>query len=176
MFVDPNTKTFPSSSLSSPSRSERNSFFSRFEASCSFEHLFAVKLSNSSMKIIDGAWNLASSNNTRTNFSDSPRHFEIKVLAAMLKNVKVSWVSEHKALANVVLPQPGTPWSKTAANDRETRLLSIIERLCRLAFVPQTFPRLNATEQLRVFHGKYRALLYYHFGIILTSNVLPFHA
>jgi hypothetical protein len=54
MFVDPKTKTFPPSSLSKPSRSERNSFFNRFDASCSLDVLFDVKLSNSSMKIIDG--------------------------------------------------------------------------------------------------------------------------
>lgn len=114
MFVDPNTKTFPFSSLSSPSSSDRNSFFKRFDASCSLEHRFVVKLSNSSMKIIDGAWNLASSNNTRMSFSDSPRHFEIKVLAATLKNVKSLCVVEHKALASIVLPQPGTPCSSTA--------------------------------------------------------------
>lgn len=118
MFVDPSTKTFPSASLSSPSSSERNSFFKRFDASCSLEHRFAVKLSNSSIKIIDGEWNFASSNNTRISFSDSPRHLEIKVLAAMLKNVKFSCVSEHKALANIVLPQPGTPCNRTAGNER----------------------------------------------------------
>lgn len=90
MLVDPSTKTFSFSALSSPSSSERNSFFNRFEASCSVELRFAVKLSNSSMKIIDGAWYLASSNSTRISFSDSPRHFEIRELAAMLKNVNVS--------------------------------------------------------------------------------------
>lgn len=90
MLVDPSTKTFSFSALSSPSSSERNSFFNRFEASCSVELRFAVKLSNSSMKIIDGAWYLASSNRTRISFSDSPRHFEMRELAAMLKKVNVS--------------------------------------------------------------------------------------
>jgi hypothetical protein len=69
------------------------------------------------MKIIDGEWNFATSNKTRINFSDSPRHLEINVLADMLKNVKFpSWISEQRALANKVFPHPGTPWSKTAEN------------------------------------------------------------
>lgn len=122
MLVDPRTKTFSFAALSSPSSSERNSFFNRFEASCSVELRFAVKLSNSSMKIIDGAWNLASSNNTRISFSDSPRHFEMSELAAMLKNVNVSWVSEHKAFASSVLPQPGTPCNRTAAKDAGNKI------------------------------------------------------
>lgn len=46
---------------------------------------------------------------TFKNFSDSPRHFEMSVLAEMLKNVTSPKVSEHNALANCVLPTPEAP-------------------------------------------------------------------
>lgn len=43
---------------------------------------------------------------TRTNFSESPRHFETIVLEQTLKKVTLPWVSVHRALAIRVLPVP----------------------------------------------------------------------
>ena len=61
----------------------------------------------SSMKIVDGACNLASSNSTRTSFSESPRNLLTIVDAEMLKNVVLH--SAATALASIVLPVPGGP-------------------------------------------------------------------
>lgn len=73
------------------------------EASCSdssrpAEHNESI----SSMKIVEGAWNLAISNKSRTSFSESPRYFEVRVDEDTLKKVVLHSVAT--ALANIVLP------------------------------------------------------------------------
>lgn len=65
----------------------------------------------SSKKIVLGAKCRAISNNTRTNFSESPLHLETIELAEILKNVVLHSVAT--ALANIVLPVPGGPNNKT---------------------------------------------------------------
>ena len=82
--------------------------------------------SSSSMKIVDGAWNLASSNRTfnaystlvphscmmhcafltRTNFSESPLHLLTMEEAEMLKKVVLHSVAT--AFASIVFPVPAT--------------------------------------------------------------------
>ena len=42
-----------------------------------------------------------------TSFSDSPRHFELRLEAEILKNVVLPYVAT--ALASIVLPVPGGP-------------------------------------------------------------------
>ena len=81
-----------------PSISINNSVFMRLDPSCSATSppLFAKELepprrprieSISSMKMVLGAWYLASSNRHFINFSLSPRNFETMEDAEMLKNV-----------------------------------------------------------------------------------------
>lgn len=84
----------------------------RLEASCSpSPPRLDMRLSTSSMKIVEGAWCLAISNSTRTSFSLSPRHLDTIELAEMLKNVVRHSVAT--AFANRVFPVPGGPYSKT---------------------------------------------------------------
>jgi len=68
--------------------------------------------SSSSKKIVDGAWNRANSNKTRTSFSESPRHLLTIVDAEILKNVVLHSVAT--ALANNVFPVPGGPYNSKA--------------------------------------------------------------
>ena len=68
--------------------------------------------SSSSRKIVDGAWNRANSNRTRTSFSESPRHLLTMVDAEILKNVVLHSVAT--ALARSVLPVPGGPYKSNA--------------------------------------------------------------
>ncbi len=68
--------------------------------------------SSSSKKIVDGAWNRANSNKTRTSFSESPRHLLTIVDADILKNVVLHSVAT--ALANNVFPVPGGPYKSKA--------------------------------------------------------------
>jgi hypothetical protein len=68
--------------------------------------------SSSSKNIVDGAWNRANSNKTRTSFSESPRHLLTIVDADILKNVVLHSVAT--ALANNVFPVPGGPYKSNA--------------------------------------------------------------
>eukprot|EP00116_Pleurobrachia_bachei_P008493 sb/3468755/ len=107
-----NTK---SSDLASPSIWTSSSVFIRRDPSCSFDPallppLWDMRDSNSSTNIVEGAWYLANSNSTRTNFSESPLHLLTMLLAEMLKNVVLHSVA--MALANSVLPVPGGPYNR----------------------------------------------------------------
>jgi hypothetical protein len=73
-------------------------------------------LSISSKNTVAGAWYLAISNKHRTNFSDSPRHFELSVEA--LTEKKVVWHSVATALASKVFPVPGGPNMSTPFQGR----------------------------------------------------------
>mmetsp|Transcript_403 Transcript_403/g.823 ORF Transcript_403/g.823 Transcript_403/m.823 type:complete len:369 (+) Transcript_403:194-1300(+) len=100
-----------SRSAVSPSIWIKISVFSRRDPSCSSPPPRALMTeSNSSMKIVDGAWCRARSNSTRASFSDSPRHLLTIVLADTLK--KVTWHSVATAFASMVFPVPGGPKSK----------------------------------------------------------------
>ena len=80
----------------------------RLEASCSpSPPRLDMRLSTSSMNMVEGAWCLASSNNTLTSFSLSPRHLDTIEVADMLKNVVRHSVAT--AFASSVLPVPGGP-------------------------------------------------------------------
>lgn len=97
--------------MARPSICMRSSVFIRLLASCSpSPPLAIISASISSMKIVDGAWCLASSNSTRTSFSESPRHLLMMLLAEMLKKVVLHSVAT--ALASSVLPVPGGPCSR----------------------------------------------------------------
>lgn len=52
--------------------------------------------------MVEGAWNLAISNNNLTSFSESPRYFDVSVDEDTLKNVVLHSVAT--ALANIVFP------------------------------------------------------------------------
>ena len=62
------------------------------------------------MKMTEGAYNLAIANKVFINFSDSPIHLLIKDDALILKKVHLHSVAT--ALASIVLPLPGGPYSK----------------------------------------------------------------
>jgi len=74
----------------------------------------------SSKKIVDGAWNRAISNRSRTSFSDSPRHLDDNVAAETLKKVVLH--SAATALARSVLPVPGGPNMSTPFHGRRMPL------------------------------------------------------
>ena len=59
------------------------------------------------MKTIEGACSLANLNNSLTNLGPSPEYFCTNSLPTTLKNVAL--VSLATALANNVLPVPGSP-------------------------------------------------------------------
>mmetsp|Transcript_147927 Transcript_147927/g.368615 ORF Transcript_147927/g.368615 Transcript_147927/m.368615 type:complete len:235 (+) Transcript_147927:501-1205(+) len=91
----------------------RNSDLKRREASCSAEEpRWDKSESISSKKRIEGTRARAVMNNALSNFSDSPRHLEVKVAELQLKNVMFS-VQEATAFASMVFPVPGGPKSST---------------------------------------------------------------
>mmetsp|Transcript_5216 Transcript_5216/g.21050 ORF Transcript_5216/g.21050 Transcript_5216/m.21050 type:complete len:285 (-) Transcript_5216:406-1260(-) len=106
-----------------------SSVFMRREASCSppappRSHISA---SISSMNTTDGARKRASSNNTRTSFSESPRYLETTVDAETLKKTHFSFSfapdspppdSVATAFASMVFPVPGGPCSRTPRQGR----------------------------------------------------------
>lgn len=67
-------------------------------------------LSISSIKTTEGALSYARANNVFISFSPSPIHLLVNVEAEQLKNVDLHSVAI--ALANIVLPFPGGPYSK----------------------------------------------------------------
>ena len=88
----------------------KNSVLMRLVDSCSLEPPREDKSESiSSTKIIEGASALAREKSARTNFSDSPNHFEVRLLAEMAKNVDLDSVAT--ALASIVFPVPGGPKS-----------------------------------------------------------------
>eukprot|EP00955_Chlamydomonas_euryale_P098931 365184-Chlamydomonas_euryale.AAC.1 len=95
-----------------PSICTRISVFMRRLASCSPSPPRApISASISSRKMVEGEWWRASSNSTLTSFSLSPRHLLMIDDAWMLKNVVRHSVAT--ALASIVLPVPGGPYSRT---------------------------------------------------------------
>ncbi|KAH3683465.1 hypothetical protein WICPIJ_005549 [Wickerhamomyces pijperi] len=86
----------------------KNSFLIRLDDSFSpFSDLEERIESISSTNTIAGDNFLASKNKARTNFSDSPKYFDVKEDAEILKNVDLDSVAT--ALASMVLPVPGGP-------------------------------------------------------------------
>ena len=67
--------------------------------------------STSSMKIIAGAFSFARRNTSRTILGPSPRYFCTNSLPTTRMNAAVVWCAT--AFANIVLPVPGGPYSKT---------------------------------------------------------------
>jgi hypothetical protein len=65
----------------------------------------------SSMKMIQGCVFRARPNNPATNLFDSPNHLFVNTDAAML--MKVAPDSLARALASIVFPHPGGPYSRT---------------------------------------------------------------
>lgn len=89
----------------------RNSVFNLRLLSFSFA-LLALRIESiSSMKTMEGEFSAATSKRTLTNFSESPTHLEVSVLAETLKKVQVDSVAV--ALANIVFPFPGGPYSSS---------------------------------------------------------------
>nr|GMD93271.1 predicted protein [Ipomoea batatas] len=86
-----------------------NSVFKRLLASCSLRASprWLMIASISSRNMVEGAWCLASSNNTLINFSESPRHLLTTDDAEILKNVVLHSVAT--ALASMTFPVPGGP-------------------------------------------------------------------
>lgn len=80
----------------------------RLDASCSESSLpVEHNESISSMKMVEGAWNLASSKSNLTSFSESPLYLEVRVDDETLKKVVLHSVAT--AFASIVLPPPGGP-------------------------------------------------------------------
>jgi len=95
-----------------PSMWIKSSALNLLDASCSpSEPRKEHNESTSSMNIVDGEWIFAISNNSLTNFSDSPRYLDVIVDEETLKNVVPHSVAT--ALANIVFPVPGGPTIKT---------------------------------------------------------------
>lgn len=105
----------------------------------------------------------------------SPTHRAI----SRLKNWQQRWKmwNFHESLSTKLWPEVfyrnrALHVAKQLCGETETRLVTITQRL----FIQETFPWLNASEQLRIFHRKYHALLNNLFGIILTHNFVPLYA
>jgi hypothetical protein len=109
LLVAPITKILPLSDAT-PSNCTKNSVFTLRAASLS-SLLLAVSIESiSSIKIMLGLLIYATANKVLIIFSLSPTHFDIKVLADILKNVDLH--SDATALASIVLPFPGGPYNK----------------------------------------------------------------
>mmetsp|Transcript_5386 Transcript_5386/g.13030 ORF Transcript_5386/g.13030 Transcript_5386/m.13030 type:complete len:228 (+) Transcript_5386:124-807(+) len=107
--LDAQSRNTWSSDEMTPSSWMSSSVFMRRLPSCSCpaERRWDIMASISSRKIVDGLWYRASSNSTRTSFSESPRHLETMLDAEMLKKVVLHSVAT--ALASIVFPVPGGP-------------------------------------------------------------------
>lgn len=95
-----------------PSNWTRNSVFIHQEASCSSPDQALRIESISSKNMIDGFLSAATVKSALINFSPSPRCFDIKELALMLKNVHLT--QPANAFAIIVFPFPGGPYIKMA--------------------------------------------------------------
>mmetsp|Transcript_58469 Transcript_58469/g.117394 ORF Transcript_58469/g.117394 Transcript_58469/m.117394 type:complete len:491 (-) Transcript_58469:407-1879(-) len=113
-MLDAASTNTSASLLAKPSIWIRSSVFMRRLPSCSLPPSnpprCPMMASISSRKMVEGAWYLASSNSTRTNFSESPRYLLTMLDAEMLKNVVLHSVAT--AFASMVFPVPGGPYSK----------------------------------------------------------------
>ena len=89
--------------------------------------------SSSSMKIMDGAFSLASEKASRTSLAPSPMNICTNCGPASLRNVDLVWAAQ--ALARSVLPVPGGPYSNTPSNNTnlEQRPVTTVDRATFLA-------------------------------------------
>mmetsp|Transcript_17662 Transcript_17662/g.31328 ORF Transcript_17662/g.31328 Transcript_17662/m.31328 type:complete len:217 (-) Transcript_17662:651-1301(-) len=108
-LVAPSTSTRLADSQVTPNPSiwTMNSVFRRRELSVSWSERLVKRLSISSTKMIAGCSSWAMRNRALTNFSPSPTHLDVRVLALMLK--KVAPPPCAHARARKVLPVPGGP-------------------------------------------------------------------
>mmetsp|Transcript_5136 Transcript_5136/g.8736 ORF Transcript_5136/g.8736 Transcript_5136/m.8736 type:complete len:222 (-) Transcript_5136:217-882(-) len=100
----------PSWLFPQPSIWTRNSVLIRREDSFSPSVLFPQSESTSSMKISEGFFSLAISNNCFTSLSDSPCHLLTRSEEEMEKKVLLHSVAQ--ALAKKLFPVPGGPYNK----------------------------------------------------------------
>mmetsp|Transcript_3165 Transcript_3165/g.4630 ORF Transcript_3165/g.4630 Transcript_3165/m.4630 type:complete len:255 (+) Transcript_3165:571-1335(+) len=108
MLVAPSTSTPVSSSPLTPFICTRNSVLMRRADSLSCDPLEPHNESTSSIKMMAGLDSRAISNKLRTNFSDSPNHFETR--SALDTEKKVELASVATACAKYDFPVPGGPY------------------------------------------------------------------
>mmetsp|Transcript_20065 Transcript_20065/g.46024 ORF Transcript_20065/g.46024 Transcript_20065/m.46024 type:complete len:244 (+) Transcript_20065:1025-1756(+) len=141
-------------SLRRPSQSVRNSDFIELTALPSVPSLCDRNASISSMNITLGANFRASWNVAEMSLFDSPNHLFMMVLSCTF--TKVAWDSFAIALASIVLPVPGGPYSSIPLGG-ETNPLSDMNRSGRnngkttrsyisdlMSSIPPTSPNLTA--------------------------------
>mmetsp|Transcript_29846 Transcript_29846/g.57353 ORF Transcript_29846/g.57353 Transcript_29846/m.57353 type:complete len:246 (+) Transcript_29846:1053-1790(+) len=111
LLVAASTMTRAVSSVRKPSQRLMNSVFMLVTASCSWDLRCPRKLSTSSMKMMAGCSFQASVKTAVTSFCASPNHLLWSVdRRTLMKQASHSLAS---ALASIVLPVPGGPYSST---------------------------------------------------------------
>uniref|UniRef100_A0A2M4ACQ5 Putative ribosomal protein s8 n=2 Tax=Anopheles triannulatus TaxID=58253 RepID=A0A2M4ACQ5_9DIPT len=83
---------------------------------------FVPMASSSSMKMMVGAFSLASANASRTSFAPSPMNICTSCGPASLRKVDFVWAAQARARS--VLPVPGGPYSRTPFGGRMPRFLN----------------------------------------------------
>mmetsp|Transcript_25941 Transcript_25941/g.88787 ORF Transcript_25941/g.88787 Transcript_25941/m.88787 type:complete len:236 (-) Transcript_25941:89-796(-) len=115
-LVAASTVTLAYSSVVKPSHMDMNSVFIVPLASCSELRLLERNESISSMKMRLGCSFHARVNTAVTSFCASPNHLLCRVASRTLRNA--AWHSFASALASMVLPVPGGPYSSTPLGGR----------------------------------------------------------